>query len=389
MVLPFKNRSDAPELGYLAEGFSSAVTIQLSKFPQLFIIAASTAHSFANTNTRPKDIGRELGVRYILDGTLQQGGSGLLLNASLVEAETEKTARAEQFSFESGEVFSTQADVVQEITSTLRVAIESSELAALRTRPTDSDGAFDLYLRAVAESETLQTADTLEAIALLKQSVTLDPDYLAAHLQLAGLYLSLWRFGRADDPEGALRLARLHTARALELDQKDYRSQHRLAQIHLFADHDHELAYQGFLRAVDGNPNDADILYGMGFLRSLMGEPTEAISWNTKAKRINPHYPAWYNFNAALSHFLIRDYDTALLLAKTGIAAYPKSLAPRRIMIAALSEAGRMEEAHAQVAEFMQIAPNFRLTTFRNTPFQHDADQNRYFDAMRAAGIPD
>lgn len=141
---------------------------------------------------------------------------------------------------------------------------------------------------------------------LLQQATTLDSGYLAAHLQLAGEYQSLWRFGRAEDRAEASRLARLHTAWALELDQNDYSSQYRRAQLHLFVDHDHDLAFRGFRRAVIGNPNDADILYSMGFLRSLMGEAAEAIKWNQKTKRINPHYPAWYNFNAALSHFFAR-----------------------------------------------------------------------------------
>ena len=142
-------------------------------------------------------------------------------------------------------------------------------------------------------------------------------------------------------------------------------------------------------RALEDNPNDADMLYQMGFLLSLMGEGKKAIEWNDRAKRVNPRYPEWYNFNAALSHFLIRDYDTALLLAKRGKAAYPKSLAPRRILIATLVEMDRIDEAEAAVREYLEIRPDFRLSTFRNTPFQRTEDQERYFGALRRAGIPD
>ena len=168
-----------------------------------------------------------------------------------------------------------------------------------------------------------------------------------------------------------------------------YRVQHRLGQLHLFADHNHQLAYGAFQRAVRENPNDPQVLYGMGFLRSLMGEPAEAIEWNNRAKRVNPRYPGWYNFNAALSHFLVRDYEQAILLAKAGISTYPKSLPPRRILIATLAEMGRLEDSQAEAKKLLEIRPDFRVSTHRNTPFMHREDQDRYFGAMISGGLPE
>jgi adenylate cyclase len=389
VVLPFDNRSDDPEIGYLAEGFSTAITTQLSKFPQLFVIAGSTAITFADTSIRTRDIGRELGVRYVLSGSIQKGSRTLSMNAALVEAETEHTAWSDQYEFSVADVFATQADFVQEITSTLEVEIEREEIAALKKQPTDVSEAYELYLRAVAKSKLLSTASRQEAIEFLKQAVALDPEYLAAHIELSGRYLSLWRFGGSEDPETALAYARHHLSNALELDQADYRVQHRLGQVQLFADHDHELAYGSYQRALQANPNDPEVLYDMGFLRFLMGEPAEAIDWNNKAKRVNPRYPGWYNFNAALSHFFIKDYEQALLLAKAGTSIYPKSLPPRRILVATLAEMGRLEEAQEEAKKLLKIRPDFRISTHRNTPFLHQEDEDRYFDAMKAGGLPE
>jgi class 3 adenylate cyclase/TolB-like protein/Tfp pilus assembly protein PilF len=389
VVLPFANRSIDDEQDYLAEGFSAAVRTHLSKFPQLFVIAGTTAITFGDETIRARDIGRELGVRYVLEGSLQRGAESFTVSAELIEAETEQAVWAEQYDFPVENPFPVQAELVQEITSTLRVVIEEEEIAAVRRRPTESPKAYDLYLRAMSAEKRLSTGGRQEAIRLLKQAIELDPDYLDAHFELSDRYLNLWRFGRTDEPGEALRLARHHADRALQLDQTDYRGHFRLGMLHLFADHDHDLAYAAFQRALSGNPNDADILYNMGFLRSLMGAAAEAIEWNDKAKRINPRYPGWYNFNASLSHFFVGDYGQALLLAKAGMAAYPKSLAPRRILIATLVEMGRLDEAEKAVADFLAIRPDFRLSTFRNTPFQNPADQQRYYGAMRAAGIPD
>jgi adenylate cyclase len=388
VVLPFTNLSGDSEIDYLGEGFSAAVRTQLSKFPELFVIAGSTSTMFLDNPGKARDIGKELGVRYVLDGSMQRHASSFSVNAALIEIGTGHTVWAEQYDFPTDDMFSVQADLVQEIVATLHVVIESEEISALRHKPTENPNAYDLYLRAVAASKLLTSAGRRESIRLLIEAVELDLDYLAAHSALGGRYLSLWRFGGTDNPDEVLRLARYHAERALEIDQTDYRGQYLLGMLHLYADHEHDLAYAAYQRALHDNPNDADIFYNMGFLRSLMGEPAEAIEWNNKAKQINPRYPGWYNFNAALSHYLVRDYDKALLLAKAGIAAYPKSLAPRRILIATLVEMGRLDEAKKEVADFLEIKPSFRLSTFHNTPFQNQTEQDRYFDAMRSAGIP-
>ena len=233
------------------------------------------------------------------------------------------------------------------------------------------------------------SAGRVEALNLLKEALDADPDYLDAHFELSGRYLSLYRFGGALAPEEAVRLSRHHAERALEIGRSDYRGHFRLGMLHLFAEHDHELAFAAFRRALKENPNDADVLYHMGFLRSLMGEPGEAIEWNDKAKRINPRYPGWYNFNAALSRFFVGDYSEAESLARTGIAEYPTSLAPRRILIVTLVELDRLDDATREVEDYLEISPEFRLANFRNTPFQHTTDHERYFDALRSAGIPD
>jgi len=389
IVLPFENWSDDADLDYLAAGFSTSIRTHLSKFPQLFVIAGSTSVTYKDSPGTVRGIGREMGVRYVLDGSMRRVGDAFVVTTELVETEAERTIWAQQYSFEAGAAHSVQAELVQEVVATLNVVIGEEEMAAMRRRPTESPKAYDLYLRAEAAAQMVTSTGRAEAVDLLNRAIALDPDYLAVHFELSGRYLGLWRFGGAEAPEEAVRLARHHAERALEISRSDYRGHFRLGMLHLFADHNHDLAYAAFLRALKDNPNDADVLYNMGFLRSLMGEAQEAIAWNDKAKRINPRYPGWYNFNAAQSRFFLKEYEEAETLARTAIAQYPKSLAPRRILIAILVETGRLEEAEKEAETYMAINPQFRLSNFHNTPFQHRADQDRYFGAIRAAGIPD
>ncbi|MDA5095765.1 winged helix-turn-helix domain-containing protein [Aliiroseovarius sp. KMU-50] len=389
IVLPFDNQSGKSDLEYLAAGFSTSIRTQLSKFPQIFVIAGPTSMTFKNSPGTARGIGREMGVGYILDGSIHELGEGLSVNAELIDAASERTIWADQYDLSGEGALQAHTAIVEQIVSTLNVVVLEEEIAAVNSRPSESAHAYDLFMRAEAASNRLTRDGRLKSVELLTQAIELDPDYLAAHLELSGRYLSLYRFGAADDPEKAVRLARYHAEQALEISQSDYRSHFRMGMLHLFADQDHNFALAAFQRALEKNQNDADVLYNMGFLRSLMGDAAEAIEWNDKAKRVNPRYPGWYNFNAAQSRFFIGDYEEAETLARLGMAQYPTSLPPRRVLIATLVEMGRLEEARKEVDDYLKVSPDFRLSTFRNTPFQHDADRERYYNAMRDAGMPD
>jgi TolB-like protein/class 3 adenylate cyclase len=389
VVLPFANYYDDGKQDYFVDGFTNAITTHLSKFPQLFVISSTTAFTYKGKSVRVTDIGRDLGVKYVLEGSVQRGTDTLSIHAQLIEAETDRHVWAEQYDVPPEKVFSVQADLISEIVGTLRFALREEAVATVLKRPAANLQGYDLYLKASAVSKKISKESWHEAIRLLKQVVEIDPEFLEAHYRISTLYLSLWRFNMTDNAKETLRLARLHAEKAMEIDQADYRGHYLIGQLSLFADHEHDLALAEFQRALADNPNEANILYYMGFLKTLMGQGEEAIAWNEKAKRVNPRYPGWYNFNAALAHFWVQGYEKATLLAKSGIAAYPKTLAPRRILIATLVEMGRLDEAKQEVADYLEIRPNFRLSTFRNTPFKHQADQDRYFDALRKAGIPD
>jgi TolB-like protein/class 3 adenylate cyclase/Tfp pilus assembly protein PilF len=387
VVLPFVNLYDDGQQDYFVDGFTNAIITHLSKFPQLFVISSTTAFTYKGKSARVTDIGRDLGVKYVLEGSVQRGADTLSVHAQLIEAETDRHVWAEQYDVPPEKVFSVQADVVSEIVGALHSTLREEAMAAVSKRSAASLNGYDLYLKARAKGTSKEARS--EAIELLKQAIKADPKFLEAHYSISERYLNSVRFGMADDAEEALRLARLHADKAMAIDQRDYRGHYLLGHLYLFAEHDHDLALAEFQRALDDNPNDPRISYYMGFTNFLMGQAEEAIVWNDNAKRLNPRYPGWYNYNAALARLWVGRHEEALVLAKSGIAARPKSLAPRRILIATLVETGRMDEAKEEVAKYLEIRPNFRLSTFRNTPFKHQADQDRYFDALRKAGLPD
>jgi len=389
VVLPFVNQYDDDEQNYFVDGLTNGIITHLSKFPELFVISSTTAFTYEDKTIRVTDIGRELGVKYVLEGSVQRGADTLNVHVQLIDATTDRHVWAEQYDVPTDEVFQLQGDLISKVVGTLKPTLWNEATAAMSKKSAASLQGYDLYLKALSVWDGYTKEARAESFKLLDQAISISPDFLDAHYAISDRHLGLWRWGNPDDPEESLRLARLHAAKVMEIDQSDYRGHYLQGQLHLFADNDHDLALVEYKRALADNPNDTFILYSMGFLKFLMGEAEEAIKWHIKAKRINPRYPGWYNYNHSLAYVWVKDYEKALVLARTGIAASPKSLPPRRILIVALVEMGRLEEAKQQVSELLAIRPGFRLSTFHNTPFKHQADQDRYFNAMRKAGIPD
>ena len=389
VVLPFTNLYDHGHHDYFVDGMTSSITTYLSKFKELFVISNTTALTYRERSVPVREIGQQLGVAYALEGSVQQAAGQISVQVQLIETATERNIWAEEYHVALAAVLDVQSDIIAEIVGTLSATLKLEVQQKALNRPLTDLHAYDLYLRALAITRISNRDSIAAGIDLLNQAIAIDPGFLDAHFQLSDLHLNAWRFGRSDNPEESLRQSRHHAARVLAIDQTDYRGHYLLGKIQLFADHNHELALAAYHRALADNPNDTSVLYNLGFLHTLMGNGEEAIRWNNRAKRVNPRYPAWYNINAAVSHFWIRDYENAILLARSVIAAYPTSLAPRRALIASLVEMGHLQEARQEAWDYMIIKPDFSLSSFKNTPWQNPQDQERYYNALIKAGIPE
>ena len=247
--------------------------------------------------------------------------------------------------------------------------------------------AYELYLR--ADNFRYGKEPMEKSIRLLDQSIEIDPNFYEAHALLSWRHLNLWRNGLADDPEAALQRARQAARKAISLNQKDYRSHWALGQIALYADEDHDLALAEYEKAIALNPNQANLVAFMSLVTTFAGRAEEAVAWIEKAKRLNPHHPVWYDWNGSFVYLMARDYDKAVIGAKKTLAIYPKALSALRILTATYVEMSRMEEAEKVAQKILEIDPGFTLSGVRNTPFQHKADRERYYGALRQAGLPE
>jgi TolB-like protein/class 3 adenylate cyclase len=386
-VLPFANLSGDAEQDYFVDGFTNAIITNLSKFPEFFVIASNSVFTYRGKPVRVSKVGRELGVRYVLEGSFQRVADKVSVHAQLIEAASESHIWAQRYDVAPEEIFDIQNDLSQVIASTLAASVINLETSKVLTKDVTTLAAYELFLRASKYKDG--KAEVEENVRLLERAIELDPDFHEAYSELAWRYLNLWQFRLADDPDAALKRARESARKAVSLDQNDYRSHWALGQIALVADQDHDFALAEYEKAIALSPNQADVIAMMSIVMSFSGRAEEGVEWLEKAKRLNPYHPVWYDWNAGFVYFMARDYEKAVLGAKKTLAVYPKQISARRILIAAYVETGRMEDAKKVAQEILEIDPGFTLSSVRATPFQHAVDRDRYYGALRQAGLPE
>ncbi len=387
-VLPFSNLSDDVSQAYFADGIVKAITTNLSKFEGLFVVSSFSAFQYRSNQDPPDQIAEALGVRYLLSGDVQTGPDQILINAQLTDAVDGTSLWSQSYTAPRTDVFKLQEDLSARIASTLVERVETATSQWARTRTADDLTAYELILR--SESPKIEREALNEAIALLEQAIALSPEMTIAHSLKAQNYLMLWRHSLAIDLDEALRQARVSAAHAIELDNNSYQAYHVLSQIDLYADHDHAQALASLTKALEINPNEADLMVRMATLLGFMNRDDEAILWIEKAFRQNPLHPIWYHWNSAFVYVVADEDEKGIVASKKALAVYTSSASIRRILIAAHGKLDEWEQAEAYAAEIMAQFPDFRLSThMRNSPFQDRAEKEKYWQLFRRAGLPD
>lgn len=382
-VLPFVNLSADNSRAYFIDGFTKAITTNISKFEDLFVVSSFSAFKFRDTEKRPAEIAQQLGVRYLLTGDVQPGEDVLRVNAQLADASNGTTIWAERYEVPRADIFDVQDDLSGRIAATLIDRVEAAARGVERTSPS----AYDLVLRA---KFTSISKEALQAnIEKLERAIVLDPNYSRAYSALSDRYLLLWRHSLADDPDVALNRARTAATRAIELNNNSAASRDTLAKIYLYADLDHYLALATISKALEINPNDADLMVQMAQTLAFMDHDQEAIEWIEKAKRQNPLHPAWYEWNAGFIYAMAGDYDRAILESKEALAVYKTSASIRRTLIFSHGELGEWDDANRYAAEILERTPGFRLSThMRNSPIMDPDERQHVMDVLHKAGLP-
>jgi adenylate cyclase len=321
IVLPFDNMSKDPEQDYFSDGITEDLTSDLSKLSGFFVIARNSAFTYKGKAVKVQDVSREMGVRYVLEGSVRKSDDQVRVTAQLIDATTGHHLWSERYDRPLTDIFAVQDEIVQQLVNTLRVEVQEAELERIRRIPTTNLTAYDAYLRGLEYFLPLTKEGTAQARQMFEQAITLDPQYAAAY---ASLSMTYWRDSYwSPDPQ--------NPERALALAQQAVVLDDTLPVAHAFLGmayqrkNQYELAIAELERAIALDPNDANGYGVMGMVLNVAGRPAEAIEWIEKATRLHPRYPFWFAFQLGVASRLTGRYGEAIAAQQQAALRNPKN----------------------------------------------------------------
>jgi adenylate cyclase len=395
IVLPFSNLSNDPEQQYLADGITEDLTTNLSRIAHMFVISRNTAFTYKDKPINTRQIGRELGVRYVLEGSVQRSSNRVRINAQLIAAETDAHLWAERFDREMGDLFALQ----DEITRGIAGALNAKLIAAEAARPTDHPDALDYILRGRALSDGWPTEeDYVQAVRLFEQALTLDPKSVEAQTWLADV-LSLHTIRQPTDRATAdIARAEELVKQALAASPRDSHAHYDKAQIFRAQGRCRE-AIPEFETAISLNPNFASAYANLGWCKFLTGSIEEVIPLEEKALRLIPRglFVGVLYQRIGTAHLLQSHYQDAIRWLENARNATPWPGEVRSYLASAYALTGEDERAAAELAEARRMSPDDRYSSIaRLRTVEHfGAPKNRalreatYFAGLRKAGVPE
>ncbi|CAH2396698.1 adenylate/guanylate cyclase domain-containing protein [Mesorhizobium ventifaucium] len=392
-VLPFANVSGDSEQDYFADGLSDGLITQLTGLSGLFVIARGSVLPYKGKTVSPQTVARDLGVRYVLEGSVRKSQDRLRISANLVEAETAQQIWAKQFDGRLADIFTVQDEVINEIVGALAVELTSAEAAELKRIPTANLEAYDWYLRAEAQSYYVVDATTQgRALAAYDKAIALDPSFADAYAGYARTSAQIWLTVSDQVLSATVARKRAYEAagKALELDPNNARAFAALAVFQL-ADGRPDDAIASVRRAAALNPGEAEAKANLALVLAYSGELDEAVSAIAQAMRLNPKPQPGFLQVAGIVHTLAGKYELARTELETVAAAFPASESTREYLAACYAALGQTGEAH-KLSDFLTNYPFANLAAFRNLYtglFRNPSDLARYLSLLAKAGIPE
>jgi adenylate cyclase len=387
-VLPFANMSGDAEQEYFSDGLSEDVITDLSKISGLFVIARNSSFAYKGRAVKVQEIGRDLGVRFVLEGSIRKAGNRARITAQLVDAGSGGHLWAERFDRDLTDIFATQDEVVQKIVGALAVKLTPADERRLRRRGTDNVQAHEFWWRA-RELLGRGTRDAVaQARAMHHRALEIDPNFAAPYAGLALAAMQEYANGWVDDPAQALDEAERAARRAIELNDQEPVGHMALGSTLLWRrQHDAALAAQR--RTIELDPNWAQGHIALGVALMYAGRAAEALEPFAAAMRLDPHYPNMLLHFLAQAEFSLGRYETAADRLRERIARNPDTDSSRMLLAACYGHLGRTDDARAAWAELLKVNPGFSLDQrARVLPYKNPADFQRIAEGLAKAGLP-
>jgi adenylate cyclase len=383
-VLPFANMSGDAEQEFFADGITEDIITELSRFRDLFVISRNSSFVYKGQPVQVQKVARELGVQYVVEGSVRKAGNRVRITVQLIDAATDRHVWAERYDRELRDIFAIQDEVTASIVATLpgRVEAASHDRAARKT--TDNMAAYECVLTGKRLHHRSNRADNERALQLLDRAIALDPNYAHAHAWRACTLGQRWGYNWCEDRKALepVIVAELETALALDDNDSDV---HRiLAAVNLVYEN-FDLCLHHQQRALSLNPNDDLVVVQHGEILAWCGQGDEGAEWIGKAMRLNPYHPERFWSHLGRAHFVARRYADALEAVKH-VRTPDASL--QAFVACCEARLGDLPAAQARVRRLMEAAPPFDLGEYlASLHYRHAADREHHLQSLALAGL--
>ena len=386
-VLPFVNISGDPEQEFFTDGITEEIITALSNVPKLFVIARDSTFSYKGRSAKVQQVGRELGVRYVLEGSVRKAGEKVRITAQLVEAQTGHHLWAERYDRNLKDVFVLQDEITMKIITALQVKLTEAEQARLLAKGTNNLEAYLKLLQGREHQYHMNKEDNALGRKLIKEAIALDPEYANAYVFLASTHvLDIW-LGASKSPRESLAQAIKLAQKSIALDDSNTTALALLGSLHTMT-RQHNKGIAECERAVALNPNSAIAHAYLGRALYWADRPEEAIPLLNKAIRLNPIPPTWYLMSLSMAYRDTGRYEESISACRKALDREPRDVFVHLALAATYIFSGRHEEARVEAAEILRIDPKFSLEPLAKTrPHKNQANTARFIEALRKAGL--
>jgi adenylate cyclase len=385
-VLPFENMTGDPKQEYFADGFTEEIITSLAKISSLFVISRNSTFTYKGKPVKVQQVSEELGVRYVLEGSVQKSSSRIRINVQLIDAISGQHVWAQSYDRDLKDIFALQDEVILKIASAMSVNLTAGEQARGWAEGTKS---LEAYLK-LMQGREYRLKGNRESLALARrmaqEAIALDPMYAEAYVLLGTTYY-LEVFQGTNRPKELIAKATELTQKALSLNDSLADAHSALGVLYWWSGR-YEEGIAEAERGVELNPNSGQVYFNLGFILRMAGKPKEAIPVIQKALRLEPMAPDPYVRQLALDYFQAGDCKEALAACDKGLKRQPDNLISRVIMTAVYGACGREAEARKEATEVLRINPKFTVEScMRKTPYKNPSDRERVSQGLRKAGL--
>lgn len=394
-VLPFSNMSADPEQEYFSDGITEDIITELSRFKAIFVIARNSSFHYKGQSPKLQDIGRELGVQYVVEGSVRKVKKRVRVTAQLVETSSGKHLWADRYDRDLEDIFAVQDELVKAIVTFIGGYIDFTGKARASRLDDDKLHAYDLFLRARAAEDRNTREDYEYAADCLERAILLDPGFAQAYQALSLVYFMQWIAHWVSDREAVFSKSMKTARKAVELDPTDSAAHSRMSTLYLNR-REFEDSGRSCRKAISLNPNDSQAFALFGMYLTAVGEPERGILQFNEALSLNPFEPKWFKWGRGIAYFTARRYDAAI----EDLSSIDSPINEVRGWLAAsYAHAGRLEEAQAMLEMFLQAAeqemsvfPGKELSAWEDywhgaIEYKDEAYFQHLYDGLRKAGI--